>query len=349
MMENQASSSAKKNSCPRCGGAIMSGQTDLESSNNCPHCGQMILSSVMEGKPSGRRIGLLIASSGWIGSLLVHLVGILAMTGIAVGPAMLAHGPEVEVLLTEDVIGEQIGTGTPDLVMPLDQSRLVDLVDLGVESTLEVAPLSLMQTDAQRQFSALLTDEHSADTSLVGLGADWGGVRSPDGGDQTSFFGLTAFGGRFVYVIDSSGSMRGDRAALAKSEAIRSITNLSRKQKFFVIFYSNDFLPMPSEQLVHATDENLDFYMNWIQSVGFGGGTEPEDALLVALALGPDAIFFLSDGSFSEGIVDVIRNANKDQRAQIFTIAYHDKSGLELLQRIANENRGRCTFVSPPE
>lgn len=344
-MSATRASKGAEDRCPHCGNPIAVTPRPT-TAFNCSHCGQLI--PKRSGR-SGGRIRLLAASSGWIASLFVHLVGILTLTGITVGPTLVGGAPEVEIFLADDGIEEQIGTGAPELVMPLDQSRLVDLVELGVESTLEVAPLSLTQTDASQQMSALLTTEHHADASLGGVDADWGGLRTPSGGDQTSFFGLTALGGRFVYVIDSSASMRGLRFDSAKAEAIRSISSLSPKQEFHVIFYSDDFYPMPAENLVKATAQNLNTYINWIQAAKADGGTKPKDALLVALALSPDVIYFLSDGAFPPDAVEVVRDANQDRRVQVFTIAYYDRAGLELLKQIAQDNRGKCIYVAPDE
>lgn len=338
--------------CTHCGGSVGSATT-------CPHCGQRIATDQMgsgdQAKPAegSNHIQLIVSSSGWIASLLVHLVGLLTFAAISVGPDLVARGPEVEVALVDRVIDEQIGAGTPELVMPLDQSRLVDLVDLTVEATLEVAPLTQkITTEVERQFSALLSAQHSADANLVGMDADWSGLHNPSGGgkfDSANFFGLTALGGRFVYVIDSSGSMKGEQIELAKAEAKRSISQMNPNQKFFLIFYNDNFWPMPAEQLVRATPENMEMYLNWIQDVHGDGGTKPIDAMLVALALGPDVIYFLSDGQFPDEVVDVIRETNKGKRVQIFTIAYHNPDGLKLLQQIADENRGKCRFVSPTE
>ena len=298
------------------------------------------------------------SSSGWIASLLIHLIAVVTATVVILKPDAPVRETEVEVGIADHEIEGKIGTGTPELVLPLDQSRLVDLVNLAVESNLEVAPLSqTITSDTSRQFSALLTSQFSSRAGLALMDVDWGGVRDPFGGgtrDFASFFGLQANGGRFIYVIDASASMGGTKMDEAKAEAMRSIAALSPKQEFFIIFFNTTFRPMPAKDLVRATPNNLQLYLDWLKQVKSGGHTNPKDAMELALTLAPDVIYFLTDGVFHPSAVDVIRNANQGRQVQIFTVAYYlseglNSKGLGLLQQIADDNRGTCILVPPVE
>lgn len=170
----------------------------------------------------------------------------------------------------------------------------------------------------------------------------------------SSFFDVAAKGSGFVYVVDFSGSMYGwggAKAKAAKAELLRSINALTAAQKFYVIFYDHRSLPMPAESLVAATTENRRTFGEWIEKADGGGGTDPRAALQAALSLKPDAIWLMADGLFEhvtqEEILELIRANNPGARIQINTIAFFDKEGEPILQRIAQENRGKYRFIPP--
>ena len=69
---------------------------------------------------------------------------------------------------------------------------------------------------------------------------------------------------------------------------------------------------------------------------------------MTALKLNPDTIWLLSDGQFSERVVQDIRLNNPGKKVAINTIAFHDQFGERLLQQIAQENNGEYRYVPPP-
>jgi len=164
-----------------------------------------------------------------------------------------------------------------------------------------------------------------------------------------SIFDRKGRGSKFVYVIDFSSSMTGDRLAAAKAELIKSIQGLTSKLKFYVIFYDDREEPMPGEnELLRANSRNKNEAIRWIRSIGTRGGTDPTTAMQHALQLQPDVIFLLTDGGFSASVCDAIKAANQEKKVAINTIAFHDPSGEAVLKRIAEENRGDYRFVPPP-
>lgn len=174
-------------------------------------------------------------------------------------------------------------------------------------------------------------------------GASGGGGGSGD----HSFMGVEGRGKRVVYVIDRSGSMNGDRLSNTRYELKRSIRALPADGEFFVIFFDQRALPMPAPGLVPATGANKDRYSKWIDQQTAGGGTDPTEALLQALALGPDSIYLMSDGVFDAASAQAVRAANGSE-CIINAIAFHDPAGEEVLKRIARENGGAYRFVAPP-
>ena len=130
-------------------------------------------------------------------------------------------------------------------------------------------------------------------------------IPSNEAGTVASFFGATATGNRFVYVLDISGSMNrrgGRRFARARDELLRSIRELKPTQEFYVLLYSSSTILMTNESknqgFRFATADQKETTENWLKRVRPKGGTEPQDALAIAGTMKPDAVFFLSDGDF---------------------------------------------------
>ena len=115
----------------------------------------------------------------------------------------------------------------------------------------------------------------------------------------TEFFGIGGYGQTFVYVVDCSGSMNeNDKFDRARYELLKSIEQLGKDQQYFVIFYNHQMYPMPSEKPLMATPDNLAKTTDWINHAEAMGGTVPMPALMLALSMKPDAIYFLTDGQF---------------------------------------------------
>ncbi len=148
-----------------------------------------------------------------------------------------------------------------------------------------------------------------------------------------------------MFVVDISGSMKGRRFFRARSELERSIETLRADQQFFVIFFSGDALPMPSEQLLPATPSNVSQAIRWIKYVECGGGTNPLPGLIQAMALSPDAIFLLTDGKFDPQTVWEVSQAQPARPIPIYTIGFASRSAEKLLKAIAQETGGVYRFV----
>ncbi|MCH2200357.1 MAG: hypothetical protein MK102_00185 [Fuerstiella sp.] len=125
---------------------------------------------------------------------------------------------------------------------------------------------------------------------------------SPESGpDKTAFMNITDSGRRFVYLIDTSGSMNnGGRMELAQSQLLASLRMLEAHQEFQVIFYGDVPIQMRlrgrATDVYRATSANLNLAKDAIEAVDSGGGTMHLPALLAALRLNPDVVYFLTDG-----------------------------------------------------
>lgn len=118
----------------------------------------------------------------------------------------------------------------------------------------------------------------------------------------TGVFGVSGTGNRFVYVFDRSESMNGFGGRplfAAKREMIRSINSLTEEQEFQIVFYNSQaraFVPSGEVvQLLRGDQSTKRLADQYIRAVTAFGGTRHYDALVMALRMGPDVIFFMSD------------------------------------------------------
>lgn len=161
----------------------------------------------------------------------------------------------------------------------------------------------------------------------------------------SEFFGVTATGDRFVYIIDCSGSMDGPRFDKARTELLRSLFALEDDKEFSVIFFSDEAYPMfGSASLLTASQNNKARVERWVDNFQIQGGTNPEDAVRLALGERPDAIFLLTDGDFDGNSVATARNLNT-RDVTINTIGFEDRAGESRLKTIASDSGGKYRFV----
>ncbi len=182
---------------------------------------------------------------------------------------------------------------------------------------------------------------------------DPGGSTSAGGGDA-EFFGLTARGKRFVYVVDASGSMAtnaldGNYAPfdVAYRELLTSLRDLDSQQRFLVIFFNNFAYPqekLRGRELWPATPRNIKEFEQWAAGITPDGGTEPLEALLQAIAVEPDAIFFLTDGQFDPSVAAAVKLANSSRTA-IHAIGVGQDAAEELLRTISRDSSGTFRLI----
>ena len=212
-------------------------------------------------------------------------------------------------------------------------------------------------------------NRRQANSDVVAQAAQAAETEGSEGGAKTaaqksksraSFFGAQAEGNRFVFVIDSSGSMRGPRWEALCKELIRALQSLSPDQDFFVISFDSMAHPMfgiapPKGKFLKAVKKNVEQVQNWLRSIKHGKRTFPASAVGIAMKLEPDAIFLLSDGEINDSTVEDLRVWNRKQDVDgnvvalvpIHTVLLHSPIGFATLEAIARENGGTFTPVQP--
>lgn len=184
-----------------------------------------------------------------------------------------------------------------------------------------------------------------------------GGVGDRLGGKgRTSVFGLPGEGYSFCYVFDRSASMGGSGRsplATAKSQMIASLNSLEKNHQFQIIFYNQTpmrFNPLGNpNDLFFATDRNRKLAMNFIQSITADGNTDHEPALLLAINMQPDVIFFLTDADDPQLTPSQMRKIrSRAQGIVINTIEFgvgNQQNPDNFLVRLARENNGQHKYV----
>lgn len=186
-----------------------------------------------------------------------------------------------------------------------------------------------------------------------------GGRESGEYAVETDVFGVKAKGSRFIYVFDRSASMNaleGRPLRAAKAQLIRSLQDLGATQQFQIIFYNNEptilnpFYPRPP-RLLFADEQNRKMATTHVQGVVATGTTRHEDALLLALAMKPDVIFFLTDAeepvmSFQE--LERVCRRNRFVGASIHAIQFGigpPQGGANFLAQLARRNEGNHAYI----
>lgn len=162
-------------------------------------------------------------------------------------------------------------------------------------------------------------------------------------GTDADFFGISAEGNQFAYVVDVSSSMAGAKFEKARQELLESIDRLNRNQKFFIVFFNNASYPQPIDRLIRAIRKNKALVREWIMQAIPMGGTDPLESIARAMEKGPDAIFILSDGEFDWSVVTTVGVLNKQSPVPIHTIGFVVDS--VTLKQLANQNQGTYRHV----
>lgn len=174
----------------------------------------------------------------------------------------------------------------------------------------------------------------------------------------TSVFGVSGSGSRFVYVFDRSDSMNANGALplrAAKKELMNSLKTLSERQQFQIIFYNQ--IPKPfqisgmPQGLMLGEEAILDRAARYVDSITAYGGTEHFSAISMALRLGPDVIFFLTDARIprlSTSQLAEIRRRAERSGTTIHAIEFGSEPAApsdSFLRDLASQNSGLYNYV----
>lgn len=320
--------------------------------------------------PRPKLSAVLYAAPSWLLSALVHMAVLFGLALITVSlPEKLQ--PQELIGHTADAAEEPI---IDDVVFDLEPVEMQPVALTAIAATdpgmanlgdAVVAPANLGEVGMVR-----------VDAAMGEIGALFGeageGLARNDAGlGAAEFFGVKAGGRKFVFLVDSSRSMKGGKFEAALEELSYAVRKLSREQFFYVIFFDWNAERMlfpvdprrpavlkqePEPRAVRATPENIRHLEAWMGTIELELKTDPYEAMKFAVEMLPDAIYLLTDGVFRGRTEAYLAEHNRIEseidgpkpKVVIHTIGFWSEEGQDLLKRIAEKYGGSYRFVPPP-
>jgi Ca-activated chloride channel family protein len=164
-----------------------------------------------------------------------------------------------------------------------------------------------------------------------------------------------------LLVLDTSGSMEGEKIQQAKAAAHYIMEHLNPEDRFNVIAFSTSIkrFAMDLQPISKASEAS-----SWIETLEALGGTNINLALLEGLTQQVDfssgdggrplVLLFLTDGLPTEGVTEIDQilanvKAASGSNLRLFAFGVGDDVNTLLLDRLAEENRGVTSYVRPQE
>ena len=161
-----------------------------------------------------------------------------------------------------------------------------------------------------------------------------------------------------AFVIDTSGSMAGNKLEQAKKAFQFCVANLNDGDRFEVLRFSTETEPLFGG-LQKVSSKNREQAVDFISGLKPIGGTAINDALANALKLRPAkgdrpfVVIFLTDGRPTVGITgegQIVQNVGKAAgNTRVFCFGIGTDVNAHLLDKITEETRASSTYVTPQE
>ena len=158
-----------------------------------------------------------------------------------------------------------------------------------------------------------------------------------------------------ILVLDSSGSMKGEKIDQARRALKFVLEHLNSEDRFNVITFATGLVPFANSlQTVSASSDAERF----VDQIAAGGSTDINRALLEALSETdpnrPATVIFLTDGLPTVGEMDtqkILDNVNQAAGANVhlFTFGVGDDVNTLLLDTLGEQHRGVSAYVRPGE
>ena len=193
---------------------------------------------------------------------------------------------------------------------------------------------------------SVLANRPDADASGFALIA----ISPPSGPTRTTPRDVT-------FVVDVSGSMRGEKLQQAKAAGRRILSSLGRGDRFRLVDFSTDVRDF-REGWTPATEDNLAAARRYLDDLRAEGSTNISGALEQALMANPSdgrlpLVVFVTDGepTVGERSPDAIaaRVSRLRGDARLFTVGVSADVNTTLIEQLALEGRGTAQFVRAGE
>lgn len=160
-----------------------------------------------------------------------------------------------------------------------------------------------------------------------------------------------------IFVLDTSGSMAGEKIEQAKRSLNFCIDKLDERDRFSVVRFSTGF-DLLFEELAAATKENRAKAQNFVDKFSAAGGTNITDTLTQVLAMQPESerpfvVVFLTDGQGNRTPDEIMaaleKKAGEHASMRVFPFGVGHDVNTVLLDRLSESFTGRTTYVQPGE
>ncbi|MFL5349692.1 MAG: VIT and vWA domain-containing protein [Hyalangium sp.] len=162
-------------------------------------------------------------------------------------------------------------------------------------------------------------------------------------------------GKRVTFVIDTSGSMQGERMKIAKDALKYCVTRLNPQDTFNVVRFSTDVEPLFTG-LKPANKENIQKAVSFVEQMDAIGGTAIDEALVRGLqdndgqSSSPHLLLFITDGQptigeTDEGVIAQHAKSSRKAKTRVFTFGVGEDLNARLLDRLSAEGNGTSDFV----
>ncbi len=163
----------------------------------------------------------------------------------------------------------------------------------------------------------------------------------------------------FTFVIDQSGSMRGDKMEQAQDAVLACMDHLIDRDYFNVIGFAS-IITTFRDELVIASDQNRNLATQFVDEMVANGGTDIYDALSLAVEqdMGDgtaNQIIFATDGRPTVGpvqdedeIISLITEENVNN-ARIFSFGIGEDCHTDFITELSQQNHGQAFMIDPQE
>ena len=279
--------------------------------------------------------------------------------------------------------------GPPAAKQEMQKKNVVKQVKKSTSAASAAAPVAqLMRANAMAKFS--LPKVTTTSTGPLGMGegnlgsGGFGGTGSGLG-SGASFFGGSATGQRFLFVLDHSASMKNNQISLRNQELEKALKALKGVQYHVLLFAGAGFYAekgwsikgnglvtdprgstyrfqmkkvtdfefvgadsrLPKAKWLETTPSQIKATMDFIRKTPKFGGTDWEMALRIAhhMEPKPDVIFFMADGTGGNDPKPILSVNQKRGSPVINTIAMQTNKGAAQFAAVARGTKGKFTIV----
>lgn len=171
---------------------------------------------------------------------------------------------------------------------------------------------------------------------------------------KSEFTDQEIMGKRITFVVDTSGSMSGDKMRFAKEALKYCLNRLNGDDIFNVVRFSTDVESFEKAP-VAASRDNVQRALTFVDRMEAAGGTAIDEALLTALAGHtkkdePNLVVFITDGHPTVGETDPKQilahvKARNAAAARVFAFGVGDDINTLLLDQIGQDNFADATYL----